>query len=96
MLQLAQPTNVSLGVICCHTKTLFFMRVMAQVASRWLLIAGDGVGSHGHHCWICDGHTRTGTRFSLSTWVLLCQYRSTKAPRIYSVNLTLTLYNISE
>jgi hypothetical protein len=53
-----------------------FVRVLAQVASRWLLIAGDRVGSHSHQCGIYGKQTRNGTRY-LSTSVLLFHYRTT-------------------
>ena len=63
---------------------------------KWLATyAGERVGSHSHQCGICGGQTRTETLFCLSTSILLCQYCSTKAPWIYFINLTLTVYKIN-
>jgi hypothetical protein len=70
------------------------MCVMAQVTTRWLLMQGSVL----YHILISVGFVVNKLvlgHFCLSTSVLLCQYLSTKVPRIYLINLTLTLYNIS-
>jgi hypothetical protein len=52
-------------------------RVIAQAVSHRLLTAEARFRAHGSPCGICGGQSDTGTGFSPSPLVFLCQYHST-------------------
>ena len=81
-------TSVYTGLLCrlgeqhnvvVTTAAGELVHAMAQAVSRRPVIKGSGVQSQASRCEICGGQSTAETRFSPSTSVFPCPYRSTDA-----------------
>jgi hypothetical protein len=70
-------SDFDLRVLALESRLFKARRAMAQAVSRRPLTAESQVRARVNPCGICGGQSGTGTGFSQSSSVLLCQYHST-------------------